>query len=375
MPAFNNHISTQANLAVFVLDAKTESIHKLFYLITLSEKEKKMTYPKFLKTFLALLGCALVLSGVVWMQTLQSAQAMPPAQEATGLTISLVGPSEVVVGDTFNIDVVAENIPDPGIFGYQLVFNWQSSVFSITNTSPISDFSVLAVNDLGESTYTVAASRQGDVEDLTGPLTLMTIEVQANAVTDPDAASFSLSDVKLGRKGGVDVPVDQLVGLDVVVVEDTNQGGAGDIDGNVTVEGRAEDNQAGHTVTVDDGAGTVMTGTTEFNGDFLITDVLSGTYEATANSDGFLKAVCSDVAHTDDALTTLQDVTLLAGDIDDSGEIDVTDAVAIGLAFNTTDAVSDLNGDGIVDVLDLILMAVNYGQTSDGNPWNCQAAG
>jgi hypothetical protein len=28
----------------------------------------------------------------------------------------------------------------------------------------------------------------------------------------------------------------------------------------------------------------------------------------------------------------------------------------------------------VVDILDLILMSANYGQTSDGNPWVCQLA-
>jgi hypothetical protein len=74
-------------------------------------------------------------------------------------------------------------------------------------------------------------------------------------------------------------------------------------------------------------------------------------------------------------LTTLADVTLLAGDINDSREIDVADAVAIGTAFGSTEpGVADLNLDGSVNVLDLILMGANFGQTSTGNPWLCQLA-
>ena len=73
-------------------------------------------------------------------------------------------------------------------------------------------------------------------------------------------------------------------------------------------------------------------------------------------------------------MTSLTGVTLLAGDIDGNGTIDITDAVAIGAAFGSTTPgeVADLNTDGIVDVLDLVLMAVNFGQTSAGNPWVCQ---
>jgi hypothetical protein len=93
----------------------------------------------------------------------------------------------------------------------------------------------------------------------------------------------------------------------------------------------------------------------------------------TADNPGFLAATCTGVNHTMNALTTLADVTLLAGDIDSSGEIDITDAVAIGAVFgNTTPGeIADLNIDGVVDILDLILMAANFGQTSAGNPWSC----
>ena len=150
--------------------------------------------------------------------------------------------------------------------------------------------------------------------------------------------------------------------------------GEGDIAGNVQVESRAADNQAGHTVSA---AGTVegpFEVLTESNGDFVISDAPADTYTITANSSGFLAASCADVIHAADALTSLDSVSLLAGDIDDSGNIDVTDAVAIGSVFGSTTPgeVADLNADGVVDVLDLVLMGVNFGQTSAGNPWVCQ---
>jgi hypothetical protein len=68
----------------------------------------------------------------------------------------------------------------------------------------------------------------------------------------------------------------------------------------------------------------------------------------------------------------LAEVTLLAGDIDEDNVIDITDAVAIGVALGSTDVVANLNADGQVDILDLILLAANFGQTSAANPWTCQ---
>jgi hypothetical protein len=324
-----------------------------------------MTQNKFFRTIFIVTIFILVLGVVGWAQAPQVAQAMPPAQAVPGLTVEIVGPASVQVGDTFELQVVASNIPDPGIFGYQLVFNWDETVFSVVSvTTNDADFPVLAKNALGANTYEIAASREGDVTDLTGPITLLTVQVQANTITDPDSALFSLTDVKLGRKGGFEVPVDQIIDLSVVV---TPVLGA-EISGNVKVEGRADDNQAGHSV-VDD---TILSTTTDTLGDFTFGTVDFGTYNFTADSPGFLAASCAGVVH-DVGPTVLNDVVLLAGDIDNSGAIDITDAASIGIVFGSTDPeVADLNADGVVDVLDLILMAVNFGQDSAGNPWVCQ---
>ena len=141
-----------------------------------------------------------------------------------------------------------------------------------------------------------------------------------------------------------------------------------EISGNVKVEGRADDNQAGHSVFDD----TILSTTTDTLGDFTFGSVEFGTYNFTADSPGFLAASCAGVVHDVDP-TVLNDVVLLAGDINGDNVIDITDAAAIGTVFGSTDPeVADLNADGVVDVLDLILMAVNYGQDSASNPWVCQ---
>ena len=335
-----------------------------------------MMQSKFFRSISTLLILVVLLSVVGWVQAPATVQAIPPAQEEpAGLTVSVVGPATVSVGDTFSVDVVAENIPDPGIFGYQFALNWDNAVFAPVSVTTNPDFPILAVASLGDSSYEIAASREGDVSDLTGPVTLLTVELQANAVTDPDSSLLSLTGVKLGRRGGIDVPVDQVIDLAVIVTEGGGgEPGAGDIAGNVQVEGRAADNQAGHTVAaVGDVTGLLQT-LTEANGDFLISDAPADTYTMTASRAGFLAASCADVVHTSEALTSLAGVELLAGDINGDDTIDIADAVAIGLVFGSTASgeVADLNADGVVDILDLILMSVNYGQTSAANPWVCQ---
>ncbi len=299
------------------------------------------------------------------------AQSDSPVEDSatepfSGLTLKIEGPDEVTVGEKVTLKVMASNVPDPGIFGYQFHLNWPASVFSLGGSSvtPNPDFPVVAKLDLSSNSLRVGASRQGDVPDLGGPIVLLSIELQANVVTAPDAASFTLTHVRLGQKGGLDVPVEQIVNLDVKIKAAANGGG---ISGNVKVEGRADEQQAGHVINSD-----TFSTVSDSKGDFSFNDIDFGVYTLTANSPGFLAATCVDVSHTA-GNTLLQNSILLAGDIDDNGIVDVVDAVAIGTALGNSTAgeVVDLNSDNGVDILDLILLSVNFNQTSVGNPWVC----
>ena len=70
-------------------------------------------------------------------------------------------------------------------------------------------------------------------------------------------------------------------------------------------------------------------------------------------------------------LTTLSNVVLLGGDGTDDDTIDISDASCIGSDYGTTNnscaGDSDVNGDGVTDILDLVLMGGNYGLNA--SPW------
>jgi hypothetical protein len=60
----------------------------------------------------------------------------------------------------------------------------------------------------------------------------------------------------------------------------------------------------------------------------------------------------------------MPNVALLAGDIDGNDVIDQFDALTIGMSYNTdSPAAADLNNDGVINVLDLELLAGNYRAT------------
>jgi hypothetical protein len=62
--------------------------------------------------------------------------------------------------------------------------------------------------------------------------------------------------------------------------------------------------------------------------------------------------------------TAQPSITLLAGDIDGNNVIDQFDAITIGMNYNASSpAAADLNNDGVINVLDLELLAANYRET------------
>jgi murein DD-endopeptidase MepM/ murein hydrolase activator NlpD len=89
----------------------------------------------------------------------------------------------------------------------------------------------------------------------------------------------------------------------------------------------------------------------------------AGSYVIVASADGFLDAQ-GTIELTDGNIITMSVISLPAGDIDGNGVIDQFDALTIGMNYNaSTPAVADLNDDGIINVLDLELLAANYRQS------------
>jgi len=95
---------------------------------------------------------------------------------------------------------------------------------------------------------------------------------------------------------------------------------------------------------------------------FAVT-LLGGTYTVVASAPGFLTAQGSFTV-TSNQNSTLSTISLLVGDIDGNNVIDPMDALTIGMNYNgSTPSAADLNNDGIINVLDLELLARNYRKT------------
>jgi len=135
-----------------------------------------------------------------------------------------------------------------------------------------------------------------------------------------------------------------------------------------TITGKAI---ASKTVTVSlyDASDVLVTSVTaDPDGTFTLT-APAGTYTIAASASGFLDAE-GPAMIVGGSTTTKPDITLLGGDIDGNNVIDQFDALTIGMSYNTaTPSEADLNNDGVINVLDLEVLAGSY-RKSAPQDWN-----
>lgn len=86
----------------------------------------------------------------------------------------------------------------------------------------------------------------------------------------------------------------------------------------------------------------------------------AGSFTVIASAEGHLSAQAS-VTLLEGTTTTLDPITLPAGDIDSNNVIDQYDALTVGMNYNVSASLpADLSNDGLINVTDLEMLAENY---------------
>ncbi|MBI2862814.1 MAG: carboxypeptidase regulatory-like domain-containing protein [Chloroflexi bacterium] len=141
----------------------------------------------------------------------------------------------------------------------------------------------------------------------------------------------------------------------------------GQLAGKVLLQGRS--NHSGATISI---AG--QQGLTTADGSYFIAGVAPGSYTVIVDMGGYLGAQRSGVGREAGLLTMLPDVTLVAGDANSHGIVDIFDLVIEAIAIASQpgspnwDDRADTNGDRRVDILDLVLTGGNFGARGP-SPW------
>jgi hypothetical protein len=182
-----------------------------------------------------------------------------------------------------------------------------------------------------------------------------TVAVAANTLmSDPEGYAIAVDTSVPGT-----VVVDEMVGC---------------IIGSVQLQGRHD--HSGVTVTAEKDGAVVASATTDASGNFTLEALAPDTYEVYARIYGYLDSFkgsgvqvvaggeCTDMGAT----------KLLGGDVapqepEPDNAIDINDISYIAFRFLGADMSADVNGDSVVNILDLTMAAANFGRTGP-TPWS-----
>lgn len=355
---------------------------------------------------------------------------LTPSPVPGSINLTLDGPAAVTPGQTFDVSVLAQGVTAPGLYGAQFEINYNPALFSVSNLQANADLAFVLLNSADNTTGKIrfVAARQGDVSELTGNVTLLTFT--ATAANTTGSATFAFTNYKLGSAqalvlnataqdysvtiqdtatpiptspstpqptntpmptttplplptntpvpGPTNTPVPTNTPLPnptttpspapTQTPAPTPQPNTATVSGQIILTGRANNDWSGGGAVIADSR---QFASTDANGNFNIANVTPGLHAAiAADAPGYLPAVClAPVVVT--PKTTLTKIALLSGDVNDDIKVDIHDATAIGVVFGQTgpDLKADINRDQQVDVLDLILVTLNFGKGPQ--VWRC----
>ncbi len=104
---------------------------------------------------------------------------------------------------------------------------------------------------------------------------------------------------------------------------------------------------------------------------FTLVGIPAGIHRVSLFHTGYLSTTRANVLVSASQTTTLPAVTLLAGDTNGDGVVDIVDLVTIGIAYGSSPPSipqADINGDGAVTIVDLTLLGINYLKRAP-TPW------
>lgn len=254
----------------------------------------------------------------------------------------MFNPAVIFIDETSQGSVMLNNVPLAGYASAEFTCSYDPSLISITNISQAGLFGndpVVILNGPTNGSFLFAiAGSNGQRATQSGTVFTFT-------ATGLAAGDASLNCVVRVSAGGA------LTTIPFTTASLTVREPFGILEGRVI---------ANKPVTVEliDSIGTTTT-TTDANGNFSFT-APAGTYLVRATAQSFLPAE-GDPALFPGQTTTMQTISLISGDIDGNGVIDQFDAMTIGMNYNGSNVpVADLNNDGIINILDLEILALNY---------------
>lgn len=276
--------------------------------------------------------------------------ALADDEKSPTIVMLRVIPGTIATGATSTVEVWVQNVSD--FYGAQFEVRYDPAILdgvSVVAGPAFPPGSMITQDDFVSgppARARFAASRVG-VAPLSGDLHLATITFRGRDVGTSPLTWFTLL---LSNDVGASIPYISRT-ADITVADLIN------IIGYAHMQGRT--NHAGIQVEI---SGPVIADvTTAADGQYQLLNVRAGRYQILAEHDMYL---ATRLVNCDTGAGTVfrpPTVTLVAGDLIHDQRIDILDLTKCAGAFGTADPTADVNGDGTVNLFDLVLIGVNFG--------------
>ena len=227
-------------------------------------------------------------------------------------------------------------------------------------------------NAAGTILFAVSRKEGTSVQDATD-VAIATITWQAAVdcadVTQEECSDVSVGDALMSDADGYAITVDTTLSGTVCYEGE----GLGCITGSVQLQGRYD--HSGATVTAEKDGVIVASATTDTAGYFTLGNLAPDTYEVYARMYGYLDSFKGSGVQVvaGEECTDLGATKLLGGDVAPQPEpdnaIDIGDITYMAFRFRGADMTADVNGDSVVNILDLTMAAANFGRIGP-TPWS-----
>jgi N-acetylneuraminic acid mutarotase len=288
-----------------------------------------------------------ILSGIA-VSTVE--EFTPPA--ATTNLSAVTNNSEIYPGDPVTVDLNIHNASD--LYAAQAACSVNPVVLQLQNGAfgemfdPVNRLVGANNADAAAGTWLGAISQRSPALPLSGNGIFATVTYLAQ---NPGTTAITCEPLLSDRNGFAQSVT--YTGANITVLA------FGILKGTVQYQGRLD--ATGIMVTA---AGVVnLSGLTNSVGAFSLNQLKAGTYQVRADAPKYLPLCAANIVVNSGQNVTLAATMLLGGDLNDDDAINIGDASRIGSAFGTSDPAADINGDGIVNVQDLAILAGNYDVT------------
>jgi hypothetical protein len=286
--------------------------------------------------------------------TIRRVEVEPPVDDDPAVAAT-VDPASVLLGQAAVVTVSLSNVPAEGYTSAEFTCTYDPAFIAVTGITTTELFgadAAVAIKDPLTTFIVAIAGSNGDKATTSGAaFTFTATGLQAGETAIDCQARVSKGDnvlTQLPATAATLTITEEIVPVDGTL---TGQVFAGK---SVTVSLYNAENTL------------VASAEAAADGTFSLT-APAGSYTVMASASGYLSALGSATIVAGETATKPA-VTLLAGDIDGNDVIDQFDAMTIGMSYNTAEpTAADLNNDGVINVLDLEILAANYRQAGPIN--------